>query len=467
MSNLSDRLQMALRRLRGKTQLTETDIEQMMREVRLSLLEADVNFLVVKQFTKEVKEKALGQDILKGLNPGEQVVKIVDEELTKLMGSENVGINFDKNFTTIMVCGLQGSGKTTSIAKLSVYLRKVLKKKPFIIAADIYRPAAIKQLVTLGKQIDIPVFEQGQINPLEIVKNGLQKAKDEGFDTVIIDTAGRLHIDNEMMEELVNIQKNFTIHETLLTVDSMTGQDAANIAKSFCEQLKIDGVILTKLDGDTRGGAALSVKYISGVDIKFMSSGEKMDTFEVFYPERLSQRILGMGDVLSLIEKVEQEVDQDEAKSMMEKLKNDTFNYNDLLKQVKMMKRMGSISKLLGFLPGMKKLKEVAGEIDEKQFYKQVSIVNSMTPAERKDPKLIDFSSSRRQRIANGAGVSVADVKRLQEALRLQKQTMKKMLNMDPDQMQQAASNPNSIFNDLANQPRHKGKGKNKGNRLF
>ncbi|MFA6801648.1 MAG: signal recognition particle receptor subunit alpha, partial [Acholeplasmataceae bacterium] len=330
-TSLSTRLQMAMRRITGRGVLNEKDIDEMMREVRLSLLEADVNFRVVKTFIEHIKTQALGEKILQGLNPGQQVVKIVHEELKRVMGDESEGIQYNTSgITSIMTIGLQGSGKTTAIGKLAVFIRKAEKKKVLLIAADVYRPAAIEQLKTIGKQIEVEVYEEGLIDARKIVKNGLKYAKDNQFDVVIIDTAGRLHIDEKMMQELVDIKAIAEPKEILLTVDAMTGQDAANIAKSFHEQLNATGAILTKLDGDTRGGAALSIREVSGIPIKFSSSGEKMDSFEVFHPERMASRILGMGDVLTLIEKATESIDEDEAQNMMEKLMNNTFNYNDL-----------------------------------------------------------------------------------------------------------------------------------------
>ena len=464
MNSLSDRLQMAVRRITGRGKLTEKDIDEMMREVRLSLLEADVNFRVVRQFTNNIKEKALGEEILKGLNPGQQVVKIVHEELKRVMGTEVEGIDyFDKGITVIMVVGLQGSGKTTSIGKLAVHTRKNDNKKPFIIAADIYRPAAIDQLKTIGKEVGVFVYDEGQKDPRKVVKNGLEEAKKQGADLVIIDTAGRLHIDEDMMQELVDLKQLTKPNEILLTVDAMTGQDAANIAKSFHEQLTATGAILTKLDGDTRGGAALSIREVSGIPIKFMSSGEKMDTFEIFHPERMASRILGMGDVLTLIERAEEAIDEDEAMSMMEKLANDTFNYNDLLKQFKMIKRMGSLSRILGFIPGMGNIKEAASNVDEKQFYQMEVLIKSMTADERKDPKLIDKSFSRRKRVAAGAGMEVADLNRLRQALKTQKEMMKKMMQMDESDLENVQKNPQAAL--PAQKPkRRKGKGKGKGN---
>lgn len=460
-NSLSSRLQMAMRRLTGRGYLTEADIDEMMREVRLSLLEADVNFRVVKQFIANIKEQAVGEKILKGLNPGQQVVKIVHDELKRVMGEDAEGIRYNMSgLTTIMTIGLQGSGKTTAIGKLAVFIRKTDKKSVLLIAADVYRPAAIEQLKTIGKQIDVEVFDRGLIDARQIVKEGLQYAKDKKFDVVIIDTAGRLHIDEKMMQELVDVKEIAKPNEILLTVDAMTGQDAANICKSFHDQLQATGAILTKLDGDTRGGAALSIKEVSGIPIKFASSGEKMDAFEVFHPERMASRILGMGDVLTLIEKATDAIEEDEAKNMMEKLMSDTFNYNDLMKQFKMIKRMGSISKILGFLPGLGNMKQAMSQVDDKQFDKMTSMISSMTEEERKDPKLVDSSSRRRERIARGSGMSVADLNRLRQALEAQKKMMKQMMNMDERQLETLQKNPSQL---VQNQKVKKGKGKGKG----
>ncbi len=460
-NSLSSRLQMAMRRLTGRGFLTENDIDEMMREVRLSLLEADVNFKVVKTFTQNIKEQAVGEKILKGLNPGQQVVKIVHDELKRVMGEDAEGIRYNlSGMTTIMTIGLQGSGKTTAIGKLGVYIRKNEKKSVLFIAADVYRPAAIEQLKTIGKQIDVEVFDRGLIDARTIVKEGLAYAKEKKIDVVIIDTAGRLHIDEKMMQELIDVKEIAKPNEILLTVDAMTGQDAANICKSFHEQLEATGAILTKLDGDTRGGAALSIKEVSGIPIKFASSGEKMDAFEVFHPERMASRILGMGDVLTLIEKATDAIDEDEAQNMMEKLMSDTFNYNDLMKQFKMIKRMGSFSKILGFLPGAGQMKQAMSQVDDKQFDKMSALISSMTEQERKDPKLIDTSSRRRERIARGSGMSVADLNRLRQALEAQKKMMKQMANMDERQLNNLQKNPSQL---MGNQKVKKGKGKGKG----
>lgn len=469
--NLSNRLQMALRKVTGRSKLDEKDIDEMLKEVRISLLEADVNFKVVREFLARVKEQAYGEKILKGLNPGQQVVKIVREELKKTLGDETSEITFKENKTTvIMTVGLQGAGKTTAVAKMALYYRKKANKKPFLIAADIYRPAAIDQLVTLGKSIGVPVFEMGTKEKAEtIVKNGLKEAQNGGYDLVIIDTAGRLHIDETLMKELENVQQIAHPDETLLTVDAMTGQDAVNIAKSFNDQLKLTGCILTKMDGDTRGGAALSIKHITGIPIKLMSTGEKLDQLEIFHPDRLADRILGMGDVLSLIDTVTENVDEDEMMNMTEKLMSGKFNYNDLLKQFKMIKRMGSISKILGFLPGMKQIKQAASQIDsDKAFQVLEEIIGSMTEEERKNPQLINTSASRRERIAKGSGHTVMEVNKLREALDQQVKTMKKMQGMSEEDMQKMAINmKNGNMAGMQNQTYKKGKGKGKGNFRF
>lgn len=464
-NSLSDRLQMAVRRISGRGNLNEKDIEQMLREIRLSLLEADVNFKVVKSFTESIKEKALGDKILKGLNPSQQVVKVVHEELQRVLGENTAPINFNPNgMTKIMTVGLQGSGKTTAIGKMAVHFRKQEKKKVFIIAADIYRPAAIDQLVTIGKQIDIAVFEMGLIDPRVIVEEGLKKALEGGYDLVIVDTAGRLNIDEEMMQELKDVKTILSPNEILLTVDAMMGQEAASVAKSFHDQMDTTGAILTKMDGDTRGGAALSITQISGIPIKFSSHGEKMDTLEVFHPERVASRILGMGDVLTLIETVTDNIDEDEAKSLMDKMMSDNFNYDDLLKQFKMIKRMGSISKILGFIPGLGKIKQLASQVDDKEFNKMQVMISSMTPAERKDPELINKSSKRRIRVAKGSGYNVSDVNRLREALDTQKQMMKKFGNMDEKDIESLGRDPSKM---MPAQKVKKGKGKGRGNFRF
>jgi len=434
--NLSDRLQMALRRITGRGKLNEKDIDEMMRDVRLSLLEADVNYRVVKEFTQNVKEQALGEKILHGLNPGQQVVKIVFDELKRIMGDDASGINLKmQGMSVIMTMGLQGAGKTTAIGKLANYLRKYEKKNPMLIAADIYRPAAVDQLVQIGKQLNVYVHQEGvNKKAWDIVANGLAYAKEHGYDTVIIDTAGRLHIDEDMMEELVKVKQVSKPDEVLLVVDAMTGQDAVNVAKTFHEKLNATGCILTKLDGDTRGGAALSIRHITGVPIKFIGTGEKLDALDIFHPDRMAQRILGMGDTLTLIEKVTENIDEDEAMSMVEKLMSNKFNYYDLLKQFKMIKKIGS-SKILGLLPGMKQVREAAKNMDDKQFEYMEAIIGSMTDEERKNPDLIEKSSKRRERIAKGSGRSVTEVNNLRKTLERQKQVAKQMAGMSEDDM--------------------------------
>lgn len=436
--NLSDRLQMALRRVTGRGKLNEKDIDEMMRDVRLSLLEADVNYRVVKEFTQNVKEQALGEKILHGLNPGQQVVKIVFDELKRIMGDDASGINLKmQGMSVIMTMGLQGAGKTTAIGKLANYLRKYEKKNPMLIAADIYRPAAVDQLVQIGKQLNVFVYQEGvNKKAWDIVQRGLTYAKDNGYDVVIIDTAGRLHIDEEMMDELVKVKQVSKPDEVLLVVDAMTGQDAVNVAKTFHDKLNATGCILTKLDGDTRGGAALSIRHITGVPIKFIGTGEKLDALDIFHPDRMAQRILGMGDTLTLIEKVTENIDEDEAMSMVEKLMSNKFNYYDLLKQFKMIKKIGS-SKILGLLPGMKQVREAAKNMDDKQFEYMEAIIGSMTDEERKNPDLIEKSSKRRERIAKGSGRSVTEVNNLRKTLERQKQVAKQMAGMSESDMQE------------------------------
>ena len=464
--NLSSRLQMGLRRLTGKGKLNETDIDEMLREVRLSLLEADVNYKVVKKFLANIKEQALGENILKGLNPGQQVVKIVREELRKTLGSDAVELTMaSSGMTVVMAVGLQGAGKTTAVGKMALFYRKKLKKKPMLIAADIYRPAAVDQLVTLGKQIDVPVFEMGtKVSAEKIVTEGLKQAKELGCNLVFIDTAGRLEINDDLMKELENISKIANPHEILLTVDAMAGQNAVNVALAFHQRLNITGCILTKLDGDTRGGAALSIKEMTGIPIKIMSTGEKMDAMEIFYPDRLADRILGMGDVLSLIDTVTENIDEDEMKSMADKMMSNTFNYNDMLKQFKMVKRMGSISKILGFLPGMGQIKNQINNIDDDAFGKVECIIYSMTEKERRNPELIDRDYKRRERIAKGSGRSIQEVNKLRESLASMKKAMKQMSGMsENDAKRMQAQMKTGNFSGMPQQKVKKGKGKNKG----
>lgn len=460
--SLSERLQMSLRRITGRGRLTENDIDEMMKEVRLSLLEADVNYKVVKSFIADVKEKALGEKILHSLSPGDQVVKVVHDELKKLMGEEAVGINYSQNaISVVMLVGLQGAGKTTHCGKLANYLRKIDKKRPLLIAGDVYRPAAINQLVTVGKQLGIEVYEEGtKSKVIDIVKNGLNYAKKYNYDLVIIDTAGRLHIDEELMQELKDIEKFAKPNEILLTIDAMMGQDAINVITTFNEKLPLTGCILTKLDGDTRGGAALSIRYLTNVPIKFMGVGEKLDQLEVFHPDRMADRILGMGDIVSFVEKATENIDEDEALKMVEKIQKGIFNYNDFLKQLKWIKRMGSLKSLLSLIPGVgQQLKNV--DIDDKQFTYIETIISSMTKEEKKRPELVAKSPSRRERISKGSGRPYTEVNALTKRFDDMKKQMQSFAGMDEDQMQrQMRSNPPT-------QRVKKGKGKGRGNFRF
>jgi len=436
-------MQMAFRRLVGKARLTEADMEEMLREVRLSLLEADVNYKVVKEFTEEIKKLAFGERILKGLNPDQQVIKIVSDELKKLMGSDAVSIQFkDNDITVIMMVGLQGTGKTTTAGKLANFLRKTYQKKPLLVAADIYRPAAIDQLETVGKQLNIPVFSLGiSEKPVHIAEKALKYAKEQGCDLVIIDTAGRLHINETLMDELVSIKKVVKPGEILLTVDAMTGQDALTVATAFHEALSLSGCILTKLDGDTRGGAALSIRKVTGIPIKFSGTGEKLTDLETFHPERMASRILGMGDIVSLAEKAAEEIDETEAMSMMEKMMTGTFNFNDLLKQLKMIKRMGALSGILKFLPGMSGIQSL-DKVDDRQLVYIEAIIHSMTPEERKKPELVERSSGRRSRIARGAGRSTTEVNRLLSMLEKQQKMFRQMSSMKPETLEKLVNDP-------------------------
>ena len=437
--NLTSRLNMALRRFVHKDYLNEKDIDEMMKEVRLSLLEADVNIKVVNSFINDVKQKALGEKIMKGLNPGQQVVKVVSDELTKVLGSEEVTLKFSEKAPTVyMLIGLQGAGKTTHAGKLAKYIEKNYSKKVMLVACDVYRPAAIDQLKTVGQSVGVTVFEEGNINPVKITEDALKKAKAEEYDLVIIDTAGRLEIDNALVDELKQIKKLADPTEILLTVDSMMGQAAAQVADTFNKEVGITGVILTKLDGDQRGGAALSVKSITGVPIKFSGTGEKMDDIEVFYPERVAGRILGMGDVLTLIEKAEDALSEEDSQKLMEKMMNGTFDYNDLLKQNKMINRMGRLSGLLKLIPGMGQLSQLQNIDDDSLDFVKV-IINSMTKEERRNPELIEYSSSRKRRIAQGSGRSVSDVNKLEQMLEKQKKAFKMMAGMDESKLEEQA----------------------------
>lgn len=409
---LQGRLQDAFSSLRRKDRVTEEDVNQVMREVRLALLEADVNFKVVKDFIKNVRGKAMGEDVLQGLNPGQQVIKIVNDELKALMGGELEELNLSTTDepTVFMMTGLQGTGKTTTTGKLANYLRKNEKLNPLLVAGDVYRPAAIDQLKTVGKQLDIPVFEMGdQVSPVEIAKRGLAKAKEDGHDLVIIDTAGRLHVDEALMDELVGIKEAVQPDEIFLIVDAMTGQDAVNVAESFDDVLDITSIILTKLDGDTRGGAALSITSVTGKPIKFAGSGEKLSDIEPFHPDRMANRILGMGDILTLIERAQEEVDEQEAEALAQKMRDETYDFNDFISQMNQVRNMGPLTDIIKMIPGLNKLPGLDElDMDEGQMDRVEAIVLSMTPAEREDPNLL--SQKRRQRIAAGAGRPIAEV---------------------------------------------------------
>ena len=426
---LSDKLQEAFKKLKGKGKLTEKDIKEAMREVKLALLEADVNFKVVKKFISSVSEKCVGNEVLESLTPAQQVIKIVNEELTNLMGGSESKLNFNSvGPTVIMMVGLQGAGKTTMSGKLALQLRKQ-NKKPLLVACDIYRPAAIKQLEVVGKQIDIPVFQMGdKVNPVDIAKAGIAHARENGNNVIIIDTAGRLHIDENLMEELKSIKEEVNPQEILLVVDSMTGQDAVNVAESFNNSLDVSGVILTKLDGDTRGGAALSIRSVTEKPIKFIGVGEKMSDFEVFYPDRMSSRILGMGDVLSLIEKAQQAFDDKEALELSSKMLENDFTYEDYLTAMEQMKKLGSLSKIMEMVPGIpKEVKDIDFDAGEKQLGRVKAIIHSMTPKERRNPKLIAGSSSRKKRIAKGSGTSLQEVNKLIKGFDMMRKQMKQM----------------------------------------
>lgn len=425
---LAGRLQETMNKIRGKGKVNEADVKEMMREVRLALLEADVNFKVVKQFIKTVSERAVGADVMKSLTPGQQVIKIVQEELTSLMGGEESKIGTaDRPPTVIMMVGLQGAGKTTTSGKLANLLRKKYNRKPLLVAADIYRPAAIKQLETLGKQLDMPVFSLGdQVSPVEIAKQAIAKAKEEHLDYVIIDTAGRLHIDETLMDELKQVKEIATPTEILLVVDSMTGQDAVNVAQSFNEQLEITGVVLTKLDGDTRGGAALSIRSVTGKPIKFIATGEKMEALETFHPNRMASRILGMGDVLSLIEKAQTDVDTEKMKAMEQKMKDNSMTLDDFLEQLQQVKQMGPLDELLKMMPGANKMKGLDNmNVDDKQLGHIEAIIKSMTKNEKDNPDIIN--ASRRKRIARGSGRPVQEINRLLKQFAEMKKMMKQM----------------------------------------
>lgn len=407
---LSDRLEAAFQRLKSKGSLTEADVKSAMREVRLALLEADVNYKVAKDFTEKVTSRAVGEQVMESLTPAQMVIKIVNEELTELMGGTKSRLAIANHPpTVVMMCGLQGSGKTTHSAKIALFLKNQ-GHRPLLVACDIYRPAAIKQLQVVGQSIDVPVFEMGQTNPVEIAREAIKVARDNGYDYVFLDTAGRLHIDEELMNELKNIKAEVKPHEILLVVDAMTGQDAVNVATTFNDALGIDGIVLTKLDGDTRGGAALSTRAVTGKPIKFVGMGEKLGDLDTFHPDRMASRILGMGDMLSLIEKAEMALDEKKAIELEKRLKQNKFDLNDLLDQIGQIKRLGSVKDILSMLPGVeKKIKDV--EIDESQFDRIRAIIESMTPLEREKPEIIN--PSRKRRIAAGCGMQIEDVNKL------------------------------------------------------
>ena len=423
---LSSRLQEITRKLRGKARITESDLKEMLREVKLALLEADVNYKIVKEFNNTIQEKALGQDVLKSLTPGQQVIKIVKDELVELLGGTTSKVNFTPNPpTVIMLVGLQGSGKTTTAGKLANLFRKQ-EKNPLLGACDVYRPAAIKQLQVVGKQLNIPVFaNETSKDVVHIARQAMSVAMTKLNDVVILDTAGRLHIDEALMDELKNLKGAIKPHEILLVVDSMTGQDAVNVSEKFNEALGIDGVVLTKLDGDTRGGAALSVKKVTGKPIKFAATGEKLSDIEEFHPDRMAQRILGMGDILSIIEKAEETFDLEEAEKLEKQLKKKELDLDDYLTQLRQVKKMGSFSSLLKMIPGMNQIKDL--KVDDKEFNKIEAIICSMTKAEKRDTRLLN--ASRRQRIAKGSGTTVQDINKFIKSFEMTQKMMKQMQN--------------------------------------
>ena len=425
--DLGDRLQNALNKIKGYGMITEDNIDSMMREIRLALLEADVNYKVVKEFTNSVKEKALGTEVKKSINPGDMFVKIVKDELVELLGGDSSPLYVSGKPSVLMLVGLQGSGKTTTIAKLGLYLRKKEKKKPLLVAGDVYRPAAIDQLKQLGKELNIEVFEEGKKDPIEIVKDALEYAKENGFDYVLIDTAGRLQIDEELMYELINIQDSIKVNETLLVIDSMMGQDAINVINGFNEKLNLTGVILTKLDGDTRGGVALSVRHLTNVPIKFIGVSEKLDGLDTFDPERMAGRILGMGDVISLVEKASESIDEKEAEKTAKRMQQGKFDLEDFLSSMKQMRRLGPLENLIKLIPGARKAGLDKVKVDPKQMGRIEAIVLSMTVEERRNPNII--KASRKTRIAKGSGTSVQEVNRLLEQFEQMKKMMKQFSN--------------------------------------
>ena len=428
--SLTDKLQNVFKKLRSKGRLTEEDVKTALKEVKMALLEADVNFKVVKQFIKAVQERAVGQDVMNGLNPGQMVIKIVNEELINLMGSETTEITLQpgKATTVIMMCGLQGAGKTTTTAKLAGKFKQK-GKKPLLVACDVYRPAAIKQLQVNGEKQGVDVFTMGDSHkPVNIAKAAMEHAEKNGHNLVILDTAGRLQIDEEMMDELVEIKEAVTVHQTLLVVDAMTGQDAVNVAETFNNKIGTDGVIITKMDGDTRGGAALSIRAVTGKPILYVGMGEKLSDLEQFYPDRMASRILGMGDVMTLIEKAQADIDDEKAKEMEERFKKNKFDFNDYLESMNQMKKMGGMSSILSMIPGMSQIKDIDSVVDEKALGKIEAIILSMTPKERANSDLLN--PSRKHRIAKGAGVDIAEVNRLVKQFEQSKKMMKQLPGM-------------------------------------
>ncbi len=428
--SLSEKLQSALGKLKGKGKISEKDLDLAMREVRLALLEADVNFKVVKDFVKTVKERALGSEVMESLTPGQQVIKIVNDELTRLMGEKESKINFASSPpTVILMCGLQGAGKTTTTGKLAFNLKKQ-NKRPLLVACDVYRPAAIKQLEVVGERVGVPVFSMGdKINPVDIAKAALEHGKKHGNDVIIVDTAGRLHIDETLMDEIKNIHDAVNPKEVLLVLDAMTGQDAVNVAQSFNEKLSITGVILTKLDGDARGGAALSIRAVTDKPIKFVGMGEKLDQLEPFYPDRMSSRILGMGDVLSLIERAQSSIDEKKALELEKKIRTAQFTFDDFLDQLEQMKNMGPLDQILGMIPGMNSKALKGLDVDNRELARIEAVIKSMTKKERENPDIID--SSRRKRIALGSGTNVQEVNKLLKQFKETKKMMKKFTDME------------------------------------
>jgi signal recognition particle subunit SRP54 len=458
--SLSERLQESLKKVRGQSTLTEANMEDMLREIRLALLEADVNFQVVKEFIAKTKEKALGQDVLGSLKPGQVVVKIVHDELVELLGGEVATVDISAKPTVIMMVGLQGSGKTTSAGKIAKYLVDNHAKKPLLIAADIYRPAAVDQLKTLGTQLNVPVFEKGtDVSAEEIVREGLEFGKNQGNDVIIIDTAGRLHIDEPLMQELKNVKEIAKPHEILLVVDSLTGQDIVNVASSFNEQLDITGAVLTKLDGDSRGGGALSIRHITHVPIKFIGTGEKLDAIDLFYPDRMADRILGMGDVVSLVEKVQNVYDEKDTMKAFQKMQRGMFGLDDMLEQMHQVRKLGPLSGILKMIPGMPSMPQINDEDTDRRLKITESIIYSMTLEERKDPSII--TTKRKERIAKGCGRDVSEINKLLKQFEQSKKMMKQFSNIDPNTgMPSSKPKNNHMFDPNRKKVRHKKKKK-------